>query len=247
MNLEEKLIIIAENEQKVYDAGYAAGQEAGGGSGVVSAFMDEYLQHGAREDFQGAFFGTGWTVDLFQPNHDMRPIQCFEMFRGNTMEIDLAAHLEKLGVELDFSQTSGLNSMFYNSRFTKIGVVDMTSASNVTYVFHNCVKLTEILLIVLKSDGSQDPSSWFSNCSLLQEIRFEGCIGKNINLSMCNGLTVESMKSVITHLKNYAGTANELKYTVQFTEACWEALEADSAAPNGDTWSNYVSSLGWNF
>lgn len=79
----------------------------------------------------------------------------------------------------------------------------------------------------------------------MENITFEGEIGRSINFSY-SPLSVESMKNVIEHLVNYTGTEKELSYTVTFTEACWTKLEADSTAPNGGTWKEYVASLGWN-
>jgi hypothetical protein len=54
------------------------------------------------------------------------------------------------------------------------------------------------------------------------------------------------MKNIISCLNNYSGTSNEYTYRVVFTDDCWAALEADSIAPTGTTWADYVNSLGWN-
>ena len=88
-------------------------------------------------------------------------------------------------------------------------------------------------------------SQCFETARRLKNITFEGVIGRTINFSY-SPLTVESMKNVIEHLANYVGTDKELSYTLTFTEACWANLEADSTAPNGGTWRDYILSLGWN-
>jgi hypothetical protein len=55
------------------------------------------------------------------------------------------------------------------------------------------------------------------------------------------------MKSIITHLKNYSGTASEYTYSLTLTSACKTALEAEgTTSPNGNLWTEYVSDLGWN-
>ena len=55
------------------------------------------------------------------------------------------------------------------------------------------------------------------------------------------------MKSVINHLVNYKGTADDGKYTLTFHADCWDALENsnDYVTPDGTSWRDYVESLGW--
>jgi hypothetical protein len=61
------------------------------------------------------------------------------------------------------------------------------------------------------------------------------------------------MKSIISCLKNHAGTTNEATQTISFKEACWTNLE-ESTSPYEDgltdnkelTWQDYIqTSLGW--
>jgi hypothetical protein len=86
----------------------------------------------------------------------------------------------------------------------------------------------------------------FGSCESLENITIEGTIKCDWNMSYSPLLTPESMKSVISCLENYAGTSSEYTNTVSFTDECWAALEADSAAPDGGTWEEYVAALGWN-
>ena len=103
MNIADKLTQIAENEQKVYDAGFAAGQEQGGGSGEdryqegyddgyqageregfnagytdgqqaeYDRFWDEYQTNGVRSNSQGMFSGLGWNSETLKPKYSIRP------------------------------------------------------------------------------------------------------------------------------------------------------------------------------
>lgn len=85
----------------------------------------------------------------------------------------------------------------------------------------------------------------FTLCEKLAEINVKGTIPVSINFSY-SPLSVASLKSVITHLKDYAGTANEYTYTLTLKSDCWAALDAEGAtAPGGITWRDYVSNLGW--
>jgi hypothetical protein len=121
-------------------------------------------------------------------------------------------------------------------------LVDLSNATSFDYGFSGAQVQTVDMLI---PNENLSYTGAFSTASNLTTITFGGVIGKDINFQW-SPLSVESMKSVITHLKNYAGTADAGKKTVKFTDACWTALEADSTAPDGNTWRDYVeTTLGW--
>jgi hypothetical protein len=97
----------------------------------------------------------------------------------------------------------------------------------------------------------------FSNNLSLEEVYFEGEIGKSVSFSV-SPLLPECMCEIISHLVNYAGTDSEGKYKVIFKEDCWDALEAsgwgydpilDQHYPALDgfngTWRELVMALGW--
>ena len=78
-------------------------------------------------------------------------------------------------------------------------------------------------------------------------VLFEGEIGVDVNLQWAQFLTPESAKSIIACLVNFKGTASEYTKTIKLHENCWLALEADSTAPTGESWRDYIyNSLGWN-
>ncbi|MBE7093008.1 MAG: hypothetical protein E7365_07530, partial [Clostridiales bacterium] len=52
---------------------YSAGKNAGGGS-EFDLFWDEYQENGKRTNYDGAFFGVGWTEKTFKPKHDIVPV-----------------------------------------------------------------------------------------------------------------------------------------------------------------------------
>jgi hypothetical protein len=54
------------------------------------------------------------------------------------------------------------------------------------------------------------------------------------------------MKNIISCLKDYSGTEKEYVNKLTFNAERWTALEADSKAPDGNTWREYVFNLGWN-
>lgn len=123
------------------------------------------------------------------------------------------------------------------------------SASSLNSAFNYCSKLHTIEL--LRSIESTYFNSAFYRCESLQNIAFskDSVIGKNISFSH-SPLTVDSMKNVITALKDYAGTTSEYTYTVTFKTSAFEALEAEGATAeyNGVacTWAELIDNLKWN-
>ena len=227
---------------------YEAGKQA-----EYDAFWDVYQERGARGNYKFAFGGHGWTSNTFRPKYSMRPTNAQSMFQetvNNYIEWDLVAILEECGVSIDFSKvtSSNFNNTFFSTYSTTVPLVDTTSAnsSSISNTF-NSAHIKKIYGLRLKDNGSQTFTSAFTDCSKLEEITITGgVIGQNISFAK-SPLTVESMKSVITHLKNYAGTDKEFTYKVTFSSACLTALEAEGAtSPNGNNWLDYMTDLGWN-
>ena len=261
MSIAEKLQTIAQNEQRVYNAGYEKGKSDGGDTETAynqgleegkqaeyDRFWDNYQQNGKRTDYTNAFSGNGWNENTLKPKYDVIPIQTVNMFRGNVMEVNISDFLKEQGVKLDFSKATVLSETLLYSSITGVGVVDARNAANLNYAFSRSTGLETIRLLILKDNGSQTFSTnTFIACPNLKNITIQGVIGQNFYIQDSPLLTIESMKSIINALKNYSGTSYELTYAVSFPSGCWDKLEASGTAPNGDTWRDYVTyELGWN-
>ena len=92
----------------------------------------------------------------------------------------------------------------------------------------------------------------FYNCTKLEDVTFEGTIGRSIDFSDCP-LSVDSMVNVISHLADYSdkNSENYKKYTVKFSDSCWEALENSGRStievvPYEMTWKEVCDYRGWN-
>ena len=135
------------------------------------------------------------------------------------------------------------NSMFQYSGITDTKVpIDLgTVNANKINIFSNANALVTIRKLITNFDGSL---SVFTGCNSLANIEIEGTIYRSINMQW-SPLTVASMKSVIEHLKNHAGTATANTYTLTFSDECWAVLNADGAPEGYENWQSYVSSLGW--
>ena len=213
-------------------------------------FWDTYQDYGNRSNYRGAFC-SGMTPSNFYPKYDIKPnnaYHCFCMFGLNDGEnpIDFVERLEECGVVLDMS---GIGSMGYTFCWTsavkRLGVLDLQTPTNLNNGFFSMSSCVSIDKVILKDDGSQTIGNAFSENTNLKNIAFEGMIGTSLQLQS-SPLTVDSMKNIISHLKNYVGTDKESTQTIKFSGACWTALEDSGTAPNGETWKSYVQSdLGW--
>ena len=241
MSIAEKLQTIAENEQRVYEAGKAKGIEEGKKS-EYDRFWEDALENAAKGDF--AFAGPVWTDESFNPPRGtvLQPPRAAYMFACASIT-DLADLCEKKGIILDFSKSTSLMDAFYgsyNARFTRIGVVNTTSSNAINQTFYGQSKLHTIVRIILRDDGSQTFTAAFAGCSALENIEIEGVIGKNgFDVSPCTKLSQVSITSIVNALSS---TTSGLTVTISkkakeaaFTDAEWADLIA--------TKSNWTISL----
>lgn len=210
MTIAEKLTTVAENQQRVYDAGAKS---------EYDHFWDEFQRKGAAVPYNYAFAYSRYDDETYNPKYD---IVCS-------------------------SGSSTAQQTFYKA--TKITDTKVTTdfrlATSLLRTFDSASVLVTIRKLIVKD--TQEFSNTFSECPALQNITIEGTIGKSISFSSCSKLTVESMKSIISCLKDYSGTSSANSCTVTFPSARWTALEEDSAAPDGGTWKDYVMyTLCWN-
>lgn len=239
MSIADKLTTIAENEQKVYDAGFEAGKSQGGDS-HYDLFWDNYQNYGNRKVYTYAFAKEGWNNETFNPKYPIKVIGdgSYMFDSASFSDFDFVER----GINLD---TSGATSLTYLCRETKgiirIGEIDCSGCKDLNRLFYQCPIETIDNFIVHET---LTYSSTFAGALNLKNITIKGVIGKSFSTLM-KGLTVASMKSIINALKDYSGTDNEYSYSVKFADDRWAALEADSTAPTGTTWAEYVDSLGW--
>ena len=247
MSIAEKLTTIAENEQRVYEAGITNGRQA-----EYDEFWDNYQQNGERTDHQLAFGGIGWNKDTFKPKYDIKPGSAYMMFRyfnniSTNEPIDLVEHLNNLGVDLDFSNSASGGYEFQYAKISRVGIVNLSKRAHIENTFTNNSHLETIEELVFKSNGSQIWYTPFTGCSKLKNVNsVQGKIGRTANLSPCP-LTAQSAINFINALMDYSGTSSEYAYTITFSSTTIAELEAlGNTAPNSDTWLNYAFSKGWN-
>lgn len=186
MSVARKLRAVAENMQKVYDAGantgdggnYNEGYESGYTEGEImgrqnqyNEFWNGYSQNGTRYNWNNAFFGYGWNDNTYNP-------------------------------PWDFNNVKYCNSMFSQSSITNIKVtVDLTNSTSASSMFLSSTGLKTIPLLIVHKDLTF--SNTFKGCANLENLTIQGVIGKNgFDVQDSTKLTKESLLSVLDALED---------------------------------------------
>lgn len=210
-------------------------------------FWDIYQENGSRTNYSYTFAGAGWNDANFFPKHNINPTVASYMFQSSGIT-NLKDTLSNLGIVLDFSNASSLTYPFRDSKITHIGVIDTRSCLTLNYLLYGARSLISVDKLILMNSGSQGLSTVYSfgENPMLENIVIEGVIGKSVSFQSSKKLTIDSAKSILTALKDYAGTSDSDKYTVYLAAETWAILDADGeTSPTGTTWKEYVSSIGW--
>lgn len=243
MSIAEKLTTIAENEQKVYDAGKKL---------QYDKFWDNF--NNCAENWDYRYAGLGWCKMNFRPTKDIVVSgRTFARHGWNRNELyDLAEHLNSLGVKIT-KMTSARESFMYCTTFSRLPELDASRCTYFYDTFYGMTRLVTIDKYILNTDIA---TTWngdlFHNCNRLVNINMEGSIiGKSISFSY-SPLSVESMKSIISCLKDFSAeeTAdNHYSYAIVLSSACVTALEAEGATAeyNGTacTWVELIDNKKW--
>jgi hypothetical protein len=214
MNIAEKLQTIAENEQRVYEAGKTKGIEEGKKS-EYDRFWDDFQLNGTRTVYAHAF-GLCWTAETFRPKYPMRPTNAYCMFFTNQVggiEIDdFVTFCEENNVVLDFSQcTYGAYALGTLHTYHH-GVLDFSKCTDTGYLFYSHIgarRSIETIDEFISSESTGYSTTTFQHAVNLTNITFSGVIATGtIDFSKCTKLTHDSLMSIINHLKD--GASNTL-------------------------------------
>ena len=232
--LAEKLEVIAENEQAVYDAGVKAGQAAADAAydEGVAAVWEAIQQGGKRTNYNSIIYGNQWNDDNFKPRYDIKPTGSALNLFANTNMTDIKKSLQDCGVVLDTSGATNLNFAFNGIRSTTLPTINCAGLTTVVGVF-NSEYLRSIDCVVLKEDGSQNMAEMFKTLKALENITFQGTIGNSITFSASSKLTNASVQSIIDHLADLTSkTAQTLTLHATVGAQMTEAQKATCTAKN---------------
>lgn len=203
MSIAEKLVTIAENQPKVYEAGKQA---------EYDRFWDAFQQNGNRTDYYYTFVGYGWTKETFKPKYNIKGTRFHSAFafmpylKGSLIDV-----FNECGVALDTSKATNLTSMFqYSSGLTEIPHIDLSSnTSSVGNLFYSCTSLARIEKVTYTESSSCYHNYAYANCISLTDIEFAGVVAGDINFQWSPLLTTASVQSIIDHLKDLTGATTQ--------------------------------------
>lgn len=239
MSIADKLITIAENEPKVFEAGKTA---------EYNEFWNE--THNNTKNGSHAYAGYHWTDNNFKPTRDI-VIGYGERIFYATGIVDLRGCLKRQGVVLDTSKSGTMNYALNSTSLKYLPVIDCSGvnrAAGINYCISGCTDLEEVEKIILPDYTKiSNYNGFLSGCSKLTKAPLEGVIGKSgFNISGSPNLDLPSAKNILTCLADLTGTENEFAFSVKIAQDVWDRLAEDgTTAPNGLTWEEYVDSKGW--
>lgn len=158
MSIADKLTAIAENEQKVYDAGRQAEQDQ---------FWEDFQESGKRTNYKYAFYSVssslskfrGWTDNNFNPKY---PIICSE---GLSAEYMMAgSHISHIDVPVKITISSCPRAFFNNPNLHTIKSLEVTPNVTFTGWFDGHTALRNITI-----NGVIGNSISFKDCPLSLE------------------------------------------------------------------------------
>ena len=209
MSIAEKLTAIAENEQKVFDAGKKA---------EYDRFWDSFQNNGNRLNYSYAFSmgsnwaGGGWDDDLYNPKY---PISVTGL-NNITGTYQYTEKISDTKVEISVGQ-----------------IVNGTQTGNMLSTFLNAKGLVTIRKLTV--DETVVFSGTFNGCFSLENLTMAGTIGQNgFNVSDSTKLTHDSLMSIINCLE----AKTEGTWTVTLgTENLAKLTDAEKAIATEKGWT----------
>lgn len=230
MSIADKLVTIAENERKVYEAGKKA---------EYDAFWDLFQQNGKRDNYMGAFGGIGWTIDTFKPKYPIilnGTSSADYMFYGfnriSTEDIDDLLDFTEFNSMIDFRSSKRFSYTFANARIKNL-YVDCSSATELTHAFNadNGGYLENLTLKVTPTTTRF--ASAFEYQSRMKNLTFteDSEIVASIDFKWSTNLTHDSIVSIINALSS---TTTGLSVTLSKT-AVNNAFKTETGSADGST------------
>jgi hypothetical protein len=226
-------VIIAQNEQRVYNAGKQA---------EYDAFWDALQNYGKRTEYSATF--ALWNIEYIRPKYKVAPTQSNvgSLFNNNK---------KLLAVEkdyFDFSQITNLNADYICNACDKLLVFEdcgLPALDRYARCWRFCGKMHTIE--VLRSNENTTFTYTFENCSSLENITIEGVIGQDISFQWCTKLTRASIESIVNHLsENASGKTLTLSKTAVDNAFYGNCVRIDEETGNLIFWDDVGSlSIDW--
>lgn len=195
-----------------------------GGKGFYDEFWDNFQNYGNKTDYRYAFSESGFVY--IRPKYKIIPQSSMSGICSNCRKLKA---IEK--EYFDFSKITGRteHAFFRCEMLTEFP--DLGVPAQVSYYgwWQACWALHTIEVVRCNESTTWDTT--FLNCTVLENVRFEGVIGKNVSFPTSNKLSKASITNVIEHLSPTATgqTATFAKDAVN------KAFETSEGANDGST------------
>ena len=221
MSIAEKLTTIAENEQRVYDAGFDIGKTEGYSDGLIGGltqgmqdeydrFWDGFQLNGNRRSYAYGFCGSGWNEETYKVKY---PI----IATGDAQNMHRSSGVTDITNVDTFGVTSAYCFAYACTKLLTIDKLDFSNATNTQSAFAHSTVLHTIGELV-SSEKTVWSANTFQNCYNLVTVMFtkESIIATNFNCTS-NELTRESLMSIINALKDFSAEGGTHTCTIGTT------------------------------
>ena len=205
---------------EVYNSGIERGKKA-----EHNAFWNGYLDTNIVSTsvaHMHKFSGASWNDNTFYPTKDI-VVGYGEKWFYYCRITNLRQRLIDCGAKFDFSNATNLGAFFEQSTITEVPVIDLKALSinkkptTGQRLFYGCKQLVTIEKIKTAEDVTYGNS--FTNCVALENVYFEGFIGKSIDFQYSENLSAYSIVNIIEHLSPNV-TGQTATFSIQaFTKA----------------------------
>lgn len=212
--------------------------------------LAKVVKDGKRQDCYNLFKeSTDLSKYTFPSNFKPKYIEgMFENYNG----VELPKGLDMSGAYNYNTSAVGYRSgyrLFYTcTKLEEIYDIKLPALPLYYLYFQNDEKLKKIGFTIMATEATKFTQTFYRNYEL-EEVRFGGIIGTNIDISAAPKLLAESVKSLLTTLKDFTG-GSEYTTTVTLKQAAFDRLVAAEPTVdwNGEqvTWEEYVDNKKWN-
>ena len=223
------------------DNAYQAGQGEGGNTdeayeqGLYYA-AEQAQQFGAKTNYQ--YWKYYQDITNLKIPYAMQPTNCQYMFANAITQNGNLIDLSQF--DIDFSKCTSFNYWLNgHPPINKIGILNTTSASNISTLFFNDMMIQTIEHLILKDDGSQTlGADMFRNAQKLANInQITGKFGQSFRLYQCYALTHDSLVRILEALKDYSGTSTAPILTISGGTVKDTLTDAERAIATNKGWS----------
>lgn len=218
MSIAEKLTTIAENEQRVFEAGKKS---------EYDAFWDNLQNYGNRTEYQTAF--ARWGNSIIEPKYPIKVSNAYELFRSCS---NLTAIPDNLTFDTTASDCSIYTAFYYCPKLVRIDQeLKGSGPVGVWNAFTGCRKLVSVKKLTIDATCTNDLNNTFAACESLTDIEFAGTIAANyLDMHWSTGLSKASIESLINILSTTTSgkkiTLSQTSVNNAFTEEEWTTLVA---------------------